>query len=277
MASSRSRTPVPMDIDGSSPSTSDGSSVSSEKPYSVGQRIEAKHMAQRFGSFAAKWYSGVVRKVHGDGACDVLYDDGDDEDEVPLKFLRLPKTSKAAAPVKEQQPKAAAPVKEQQSDASDEPDEPISKGRGKRKIVPTTCMVDGFAVKRQNMYDLEDGEGSVWDRELGEKDDAFAGQDRKEWDAPRERKAAKKGPRVASAAETVRRHLAPPCATARGLAAPIAGPSVPGSQCRCDPAQDRLAKNALMKAAREEATARRRAFLEPHRAVLARFGAKLRI
>ena len=32
-----------------------------------------------------------------------------------------------------------------------------------------------------------------------------------------------------------------------------------------------------MKAAREEATARRRAFLEPHRAVLARFGAKLRI
>ena len=210
MASSRSGTPVSMDIDGSSPSTSDGSSVSSEKPYSVGQRIEAKHMAQCFGSFAAKWYSGVVRKVHGDGACDVLYDDGDDEDEVPLKFLRLPKTSKAAAPVKEQQPKAAAPVKEQQSDASDEPDEPISKGRGKRKIVPTTCMVDGFAVKRQNMYDLEDGEGSVWDRELGEKDVAFAGQDRKEWDAPRERKAAKKGPRVASAAETVRRHLAPP-------------------------------------------------------------------
>ena len=261
-----------MDIDGSSPSTSDGSSVSSEKPYSVGQRIEAKHMAQRFGSFAAKWYSGVVRKVHGDGACDVLYDDGDDEDEVPLKFLRLPKTSKAAAPVKEQQPKAAAPVKEQQSDASDEPDEPISKGRGKRKIVPTTCMVDGFAVKRQNMYDMEEGEGSVWDRELGEKDVAFAGQDRKEWDAPRERKAAKKGPRVASAAETVRRHLAPP-----HVASPIAGPSVPGSQCRCDPAQDRLAKNALMKAAREEATARRRAFLEPHRAVLARFGAKLRI
>ena len=39
--------------------------------------------------------------------------------------------------------------------------------------------------------------------------------------------------------------------------------------------QDRLAKNALMKTAREEATVRRRAFLEPHRAVLTRFGAKL--
>lgn len=145
-----------------------------------------------------------MRKVHGDGACDVVYDDGDDEEEVPLKFLRLPKKSKAAAPVKEQQPKAAAPVKGQQCDASDDPDETISKGRGKRKIVPTTCMVDGFAVKRQNMYDMEEGEGSVWDRELGEKDIAFAGQDRKEWDAPREPKAAKKGPRVASAAETDR-------------------------------------------------------------------------
>jgi len=212
MASSRTGTPTPMDIDGSSPLTSDGSSVSSEKapPYTVGQRIEAKHMAQRFGSFAAKWYGGVVRKVHGDGACDVVYDDGDDEEEVPLKFLRLPKKSKAAAPVKEQQPKAAAPVKGQQCDASEDLDETISKGRGKRKIVPTTCMVDGFAVKRQNMYDMEEGEGSVWDRELGEKDVAFAGQDRKECDAPREPKAAKKGPRVASAAETVRRHLAPP-------------------------------------------------------------------
>ena len=39
-----------------------------------------------------------------------------------------------------------------------------SLGRAKRKIKPTTCVVDGFAVKRQNMYDMEEGEGSVWDR-----------------------------------------------------------------------------------------------------------------
>ena len=45
----------------------------------------------------------------------------------------------------------------------------------------------------------------VWDRELGEKDVAFTGQERRAWDAPREPKAAKTGPRVASAAETVRR------------------------------------------------------------------------
>ena len=153
-ASSRNGTPVPMDID----AKSDGSSVSSEKAqtYAIGQHVEAKHMAQQVGSFAAKWYSGVVRKVHENGACDVLYDDGDKEDKVPLKFLRK---AKAAAPVKEQQPAAASSAAS--DDDNDEPDEPISQGRGKRKIVPTTCMVDGFAVKRQNMYDLDEGEGSV--------------------------------------------------------------------------------------------------------------------
>lgn len=156
-ASSRNGTPVPMDID----AKSDGSSVPSEKAqttYAVGQPVEAKHMAQQVGSFAAKWYSGVVRKVHENGVCDVRFDDGDSEDKVPLKFLRLPRKAKAAAPVKEQQPAAASSAA---SDDDDEPDEPISQGRGKRKIVPTTCMVDGFAVKRQNMYDLDEGEGSV--------------------------------------------------------------------------------------------------------------------
>ena len=144
-----------MDID----AKSDESSESSEKAqtYAVGQHVEAKHMAQQVGSFAAKWYSGVVRKVHGNGVCDVLFDDGDKEDKVPLKFLR-PRKAKAAAPVKEQQPAAASSAA---SNDGDEPDEPVSQGRSKRKIVPTTCMVDGFAVKRQNMYDLDEGEGSV--------------------------------------------------------------------------------------------------------------------
>ena len=29
-------------------------------------------------------------------------------------------------------------------------------------------MVGGFAVKRQNMYDMEEGEGSIWQTELGQ-------------------------------------------------------------------------------------------------------------
>ena len=113
-----------MDID----AKSDESSVSSEKAqtYAVGQHVEAKHMAQQVGSFAAKWYSGVVRKVHGDGACDVLFDDGDKEDKVPLKFLRLPRKAKAAAPVKEQQPAAASSAA---SDDDDEPREPQYYGK----------------------------------------------------------------------------------------------------------------------------------------------------
>merc|ERR1740139_10219 len=180
----RTASPVPMELDqvesgGSSPPTS----------------VPSSEKAQEVGSFAAKWYSGVVRKVHENGACDVQYDDGDQEDEVPLKFLRAPRKASSKAPAQEQQPAAAS------SAASAD----ISQGRGKRKIVPTTCMVDGFAVKRQNMYDLDEGEGSVWDRELGEKDATFAGQERKAWDAPRDSKkpATPRAPRLASAAETV--------------------------------------------------------------------------
>ena len=67
--------------------------------YAVGQQVDAKHQAQHVGSFAAKWFSGVVRKVHGDGACDIDYDDGDEEDKVPLKFLRPPRKLKANAKV----------------------------------------------------------------------------------------------------------------------------------------------------------------------------------
>tara|TARA_B100000795_G_C22610091_1_gene364750 strand:+ start:202 stop:735 length:534 start_codon:yes stop_codon:yes gene_type:complete len=55
--------------------------------YAVGQQVEARHQAQRVGSFASKWFGGVVRKVHADGACDIEYDDGDDEECVPLRFL----------------------------------------------------------------------------------------------------------------------------------------------------------------------------------------------
>ena len=67
--------------------------------YAVGQQVDAKHLAQKVGSFAAKWYPGVVRKAHGDGACDIDYDDGDQEDKVPLKFIRAPRKLEAQQPV----------------------------------------------------------------------------------------------------------------------------------------------------------------------------------
>ena len=39
----------------------------------------------------------ALTKVHGDGACDIDYDDGDREDKVPRKFLRLPPPTKVKA------------------------------------------------------------------------------------------------------------------------------------------------------------------------------------
>ena len=86
--------------------------TTSTHAYAVGQHVQAKYQAQRVGSMSAKWYAGVVRTVHGDGACDIDYDDGDREDAVPLKFLRLPPPPKvkAGATAKEAPPAAPPPA-----------------------------------------------------------------------------------------------------------------------------------------------------------------------
>ena len=83
--------------------------TTSTHAYAVGQHVEAKYQAQRVGSMSAKWYAGVVRTVHGDGACDIDYDDGDQEDAVPLKFLRLPPPPKVKAGAAAQEAPRAAP------------------------------------------------------------------------------------------------------------------------------------------------------------------------
>ena len=84
--------------------------TTSTHAYAVGQHVQAKYQAQRVGSMSAKWYAGVVRTVHGDGACDIDYDDGDREDAVPLKFLRLPPPPKVKAGATAKAPRAAPPA-----------------------------------------------------------------------------------------------------------------------------------------------------------------------
>ena len=117
---------------------------------------------------------------------------------------------------------------------------------GKRKVRSTTVMIDGYAVKRQNNYSLEEGEGSVWDRELSAggvyADPAFAYRER-EAPAPVAEKPKAKAPaapREASAEE-----------------------------------KERLKRNEQMKAAKKAQAKARLRFLEPHRQILGRFGASL--
>jgi len=63
----------------------------SAAPCMVGWRCEAKFRAQSVGSSFARWYPGVIESVSNDGRkCDVLFDDGDRERHVPLRFLRGP-------------------------------------------------------------------------------------------------------------------------------------------------------------------------------------------
>ena len=111
--------------------------------YAIGQQVEAKHQAQRVGSFAAKWFGGVVRKVHADGACDIDYDDGDDEERVPLKFIRPPRqpkaTAKAEAPTREPPPPKRGPGRPPAPKPP--PQQPPADAAPPRKVLPEGANV----------------------------------------------------------------------------------------------------------------------------------------
>ena len=68
-------------------------------PFKVGQKVEAN-----FGG-KGRWYPGKVKFVHKDATVDVLYNDGDTEDDVPIANVRPLDGSDAATP------KASAPPK----------------------------------------------------------------------------------------------------------------------------------------------------------------------
>lgn len=94
---------------------------------------------------------------------------------------------------------------------------------------------------RQNMYDMEEGEGSVWDRELsGKTDAAFEYRERVAPAAPAAKKPKVAAPRVQSAEE-----------------------------------KERLGRNETMRRDKLKFAEARARFLEPHRGVLERFGVKL--
>ena len=52
----------------------------------VGERVQGKYQGDIGG---ANWFEGVVAQVYADGACDIEYDDGDHEERVAPKFVRV--------------------------------------------------------------------------------------------------------------------------------------------------------------------------------------------
>ena len=131
----------------------------------VGARVEARYRATVLGKMGTKRFAASVRAVHGDGSYDVLYDDGDEENGG-----RAIARAEAQGDAPQVLPPPPASSRESTGETAvldeDDDDGPIS-SRNKRKVKSTTVMVDGQRVKRSNMYDMEGGERSVWDQELG--------------------------------------------------------------------------------------------------------------
>ncbi|KAJ1617301.1 hypothetical protein T492DRAFT_893959 [Pavlovales sp. CCMP2436] len=117
-------------------------------------------------------------------------------------------------------------------------------GRGKRVLKSRLITVDGQQVLRLNNYDLEDGEPSVFDRELG--DDEAEGTQRRVWQ-PRAEPAPKKAPTERKA------------------------PSAPSVAER-----NRVSRNDVIKAEKERAGIRCRAvFQQTHKSLFEEFGGNI--
>lgn len=68
--------------------------------WKPGDRVEAKYRAQTVGAHNALWFTGRIERVCSGGKrFDIAFDDGDREERVPQKFLRVPSASGSALKV----------------------------------------------------------------------------------------------------------------------------------------------------------------------------------
>ena len=66
--------------------------------FAVGERVEGLFGASRLGgSFGCRWFPGEVTAARPDGTFDLRYDDGEAEERVLAKYMRVP----GAAPLEE--------------------------------------------------------------------------------------------------------------------------------------------------------------------------------
>ena len=61
-----------------------------EVKWRIGDRVRARFGAQLHGSACTKWFPGTISATHNNGACDVAYDDGDFEAQVPAVCIKPP-------------------------------------------------------------------------------------------------------------------------------------------------------------------------------------------
>ena len=212
----------------------------------------------------AGWFNGeIVELDDADGAEAVIL--WDDDEYTRVKYARVPKilvdapaapatkapaaraTKAPAAPAtKAARATKAAPATKAPAAAAadDEVLETVTSRRPKRAVKSTGVWVGKHFVKKSNLYDLEGGERSVWDQELGGE---------RTWEGASASAPAKRPAAARPAAAKKPRGAAAPSAVEVAL----------------------RAHGASTKRATEAARPARARFFKEHAAVLAPFGAKL--
>ena len=153
------------------------------------------------------------------------------------------------------------------------------------QVRPTTVIIDGHAVKRGNLYDLEEGEASVWDRELSAHEPAaFAARDRARYvqptPTPHPSNLVTRGRPTLFFAAHARVPTPNPVVTRRRYEResppPKPKPKAPKKERNMSiEERDRLQRNGVIKAAKEDGRSRLATFLQPYTQVLTKFGARI--
>jgi len=76
--------------------------------WRVGDRCEAKYRAQSEGSAVTRWFPGKIEAVSEEKGLDVVFDDGDFEAHVPLRYVRMPRTKSKVLSTMTNTPRAKA-------------------------------------------------------------------------------------------------------------------------------------------------------------------------
>jgi hypothetical protein len=95
------------------------SSCTVQRQWRVGDRCRARYGARLHGPACTKWFPGAISAAHDDGACDVSFDDGDFEAQVPAASIKPAACTRPAMRAAVEPTVAVRIVKEEPADTAD--------------------------------------------------------------------------------------------------------------------------------------------------------------
>ena len=113
------------------------------RPWRVGERVLARYGTRLYALARTKWFQGTISATHDDGTCDVAFDDGDFEAQVPAACLEAAEQQQEVEE-EEQEEQEGEGEGEDEEDAGEEEEEGEQQQRGRAsEAMPTLDVSSG--------------------------------------------------------------------------------------------------------------------------------------